>query len=57
LTNDELGDPDAEIVVDDSELEIMRGIVNKIGKTHFIVAHSPYGGTFPWMGQSAWRKF
>lgn len=46
----ELGDPEAEFTVDDSELDILRGIVARVGGEKFIVAHSPYGGTFPWMG-------
>ncbi|MGE4352931.1 MAG: hypothetical protein AB7D36_02455, partial [Oscillospiraceae bacterium] len=39
MTIEELGDPSAEIIVDDSELEILRGVIDKIGRTHFIIAH------------------
>ncbi|MGE4354753.1 MAG: uroporphyrinogen decarboxylase family protein, partial [Oscillospiraceae bacterium] len=57
MTIEELGDPSAEIIVDDSELEILRGVIDKIGRTHFIIAHSPYGGTFPWMGTVGMEEY
>ena len=43
--------------MDPSELDILRGIVDKVGKEKFIIAHSPYGGTFPWMGTVGMEEY
>jgi uroporphyrinogen decarboxylase len=48
MTVDDLGDVDAPFEVDDSEMDILRGVVSKLGKTHFIIGRSTIGGTFPW---------
>jgi uroporphyrinogen decarboxylase len=48
MSADDLGAEDAPFEVDDSEMDILRGIVSKLGKTHFIVARSTIGGTFSW---------
>jgi uroporphyrinogen decarboxylase len=48
MTAVDLGDPDADFEVDESEMDILRGVVAKLGKTHFIVGRSTIGGTFSW---------
>ena len=44
----ELPDPDEAFVVDDSELDIIRGVIAKLKPTHFVVARLPLDGTFPY---------
>lgn len=48
MTADQLPDPDKKFEVDPSELEAVRYVVEKRGKTHFIIGRSPIDGTFPW---------
>jgi hypothetical protein len=48
LNLDDLPDPDADFVVDSTELEAIRCVVRELGESCFIVARSPVDGTFPW---------
>jgi len=48
LSIDDLPSPDESFEVDSSELEAVRYVVEKLGKTHFIIGKSPIDGTFPW---------
>lgn len=49
MTVDELPDPDAEYEIDDSELDIARGVIARMGQTHFMIGRLPVGGPFPYM--------
>ncbi|MGI6029222.1 MAG: uroporphyrinogen decarboxylase family protein [Candidatus Heteroscillospira sp.] len=46
MTIDDLPDPDEEFVVDPSELEVAKGVVERIKKTHFVIARPPLDGSF-----------
>ena len=48
MTIHQLPDVDEEFVVDDSELDAVRGGISKLKKTHFIMARMPVDGTFPY---------
>ena len=43
----ELGSLDAPFEVAEEEMDIARGVVERIGKTHFVIGRTPVGGTFP----------
>ncbi len=47
MTVDELPDPDAEYEIDDSELDIARGVIARMGQTHFMIGRLPVGARFP----------
>lgn len=47
LTIHDLPDPDEPFVVDPSELEAVRYVVEELGETHFIIGRTPVDGTFP----------
>jgi len=48
LTIEQLGDPDAPFIVDDSEMDVIRGVKERLGDTRFIIGRPPIGGTFSW---------
>ena len=48
MTIHQLPDADEEFIVDDSELDAVRGVIAKLKKTHFIMARMPVDGTFPY---------
>ncbi len=45
---DDLPDPDEPFTVDPSELEAVRRVAERIGRTHFIIGRTPVDGSFPW---------
>lgn len=47
LSTDDLPDPDAPVSMDETQFEAIRGVVEELGKTHFVFARVP-DGTFPW---------
>jgi uroporphyrinogen decarboxylase len=49
MTVAELGAIDAPFSVDDSEMDIARGVAERIGKTHFIIGRSPVGDSLPYL--------
>jgi hypothetical protein len=48
LSIEDLPKADDPFEVDESELEVVKYVVDKIGKTHFIIGKTPIDGTFPW---------
>ena len=48
MTIDDLPDPNEDFVVDPSEIECARGVVEELKKTHFIIARLPVDGTLPY---------
>jgi len=48
LEIDDLKNCNDEIIIDDSEMDILKGVVERLGKTHFIIGRLPFGGTFNW---------
>ncbi len=46
MTIDELPDVDEDFKVDESELEVIRGVIAQMKDTHFIIARLPLDGTF-----------
>ncbi len=44
---DDLPDPDAPFTVDPGELDAVRDVVARIGRTHFVIGRSPVDGSFP----------
>lgn len=57
VTIDDLPDPDAPVTIDPSELDIVRGVVERLGDTHFIIGRSPADGTFPWGASGSMEDF
>jgi hypothetical protein len=57
MTIDDLPDPDQPVDIDPSELEAVHYVVEKLGKTHFIVGRSPLDGTFPWQQTTGMEEF
>jgi hypothetical protein len=57
LTLDDLPDPDEPYVVNPSELEAVRHVVQELGDTHFIVGRSPVDGTFPFQETVGMERF
>lgn len=47
MTIDDLVD-DPDFTVNDSELDIARGVIERLGNSHFIIGRPPVGGTFPY---------
>ncbi len=45
---DDLPDRDVPFEVDPSELDVVRGVVETMKETHFVVGRLPVDGTFPW---------
>jgi len=54
---DDLPDPEAEVVVDASALDIVRGVVAELGDTHWIIGRAPLDGTFPWQETGSMERF
>ena len=54
---DDLPDPDEPFVVDLTQLDAIRHVVEELGATHFIVARSPADGTFPWDATVGMEEF
>ena len=48
MTIDDLPEPDEPYIVDPSELDAVRYVVEQLHDTHFIVGRLPVDGTFPW---------
>ena len=48
MTIEDLGDLEAPYIVDDSEMDIARGVVERLGNTHFIIGRPFMGGSFTW---------
>jgi uroporphyrinogen decarboxylase len=48
MTIDDLPDEDEAFIVDESELESIRGVVAALKGTHFIIARLPLDGTLPY---------
>ena len=48
LTIDDLPDPDGPFEIDSTTLEAIKHVVKTIGETRFIIARTPFDGTFPW---------
>lgn len=57
LTIDDLPDPEEPFVVDPSELEAVRHVVEELGETHFIIGRSPVDGTFPFQETVGMEEF
>ena len=53
----DLPDPDEPFVVDPSELEAVRYVVQELGETHFIIGRTPVDGTFPWSETVGMEEF
>ena len=53
----DLGDPDAPFEVADEEMDIARGVAQRIGKTHFIIGRAPLGGTLPHLSTVGLEEF
>lgn len=54
---DDLPDPDAPVKIDPSELDIVRGVIDRIGSSHWIVGRTPVDGTFPWAQTGSMESF
>lgn len=48
---------DTDFKVDDSELDIARGIIERMGKTHFLIGRPSVGGTFPYLGTVGMEEY
>jgi uroporphyrinogen decarboxylase len=48
MATGDLPDPDERFVVNESQLEAVRYVVQQLGQTHFVVGRLPLDGTFPW---------
>ena len=46
MTIDDLPDPDEDFKIDDSELDLIRGVIKEMKDTHFIIARPPLDGSF-----------
>jgi len=57
MTIDELPDPDEPYVVDQSQLEAIRYVVNELHDTHFIIGRSPIDGTFPFQETTGMEEY
>ena len=57
LTIADLPDPDEPFVVDPSELEAIRHVVNELGDSHFIIGRSAIDGTFPFQETVGIQEF
>lgn len=53
----ELEDPSVPFEVAPEEMDIARGVVEKLGKTHFIIGRAPLGGCFPFMQSVGIEEF
>lgn len=56
MTIDDLPD-DVAFTIDDSELDIARGIIERMGKTHFLIGRPSVGGTFPYIGTIGMEEY
>jgi hypothetical protein len=54
---DDLPNPEEPFVVDPSELEAVRYVVEELGRTHFIIGRSPIDGTFPFQETVGMAEF
>ena len=57
LAVDDLPDPDAPYVVDASQLEAIRYVVDSIGDSHFVIGRTPVDGSFPWQETVGMESF
>ena len=57
MTMADLPDPDESFVVDPSELDAIRHVVNELGDTHFIVGRTPVDGTLPYQQTVGLEEF
>lgn len=57
MTIDDLPDPDSPFYVDDSELDIARGVVERIGKSHFILGRLKVDGSFPYQSTVGMEEY
>jgi len=56
MSIDDLVD-DPDFSVDESEMEIARGIIEKLGDTHFIIGRPSIGGTFPFLSTVGMEEY
>lgn len=48
MTPEDLPDPTRPFVVDVSELDAVRAVVQAIGRSHFVIGRTPLDGSYPW---------
>lgn len=56
MTIDDLQD-DPDFTVQDCEMEIARGIIDRLGKSHFLIGRPSVGGTFPYIGTIGMEEY
>jgi uroporphyrinogen decarboxylase len=57
MSVDDLPDPEEPFKIDPSELEAIRYVVDELGDSHFIIARTPFDGTFPWQQTLGMESF